>query len=245
MATAPNRLNVALDQIPDAPEWFHKVLESLNPFTQQVSAALRQGITFRENVLSELKLVKFRAPGPVWTSPTLLNGWLDYGGGYGPPAFTTEESGFIQGRGAVKSGTAGSAIAVFPSGPPLTQYFPAIVGSGQGAIAVLPNGTLYSDNSYAASTSYVSLDAVRFRPANPSPPVAPTTNGWPLIVQHSLPTVEEVRVCKVYSPDIPAGSLKGDPRFDWELAEGGVVLRNVYGLVEGRNYEVALRLIAG
>ena len=67
MAPPPKKFTLAKDEIPDAPEWFSgPVLDVLNPFALATQAALQRGLTYRDNVLSELKRVTFTAPHPVW-----------------------------------------------------------------------------------------------------------------------------------------------------------------------------------
>ena len=68
-------------------------------------------------------------PGSVgtWTSPTLQNGWVNYGSGWTNLQYTKAADGVVTVRGLVKSGTTtgGTTIATLPSGylPPAQELF--------------------------------------------------------------------------------------------------------------------------
>lgn len=61
----------------------------------------------------------------TWTSPTLQNGWVNYGSGWANLQYTKASDGVVTVRGLVKSGTTtgGTVIANLPAGyQPPTQY---------------------------------------------------------------------------------------------------------------------------
>lgn len=59
----------------------------------------------------------------AWIAPTLLNGWVNYGGGYNPAGYFRDKEGIVHLRGLVRSGTMGQAIFVLPEGyrPPFRE----------------------------------------------------------------------------------------------------------------------------
>lgn len=241
MASSPRLRSLSLEAMPDLPEEVAPLVEQLNGFVSDAGLAF-DALLREQDPGYVLKKVTLTAPDVVWTSPTLLNSYVDYGGSYGPPAYVHLPDGSVMCRGAVKNGTPGSPILRFPSGPPVIQYFPTIVGTGIGALALETDGDLYSDTAYAAGVTYISLDPVRFRPVTPTPPTAPTTNGWPLSVSHGYTTVTGVEAVKAVCTSNPS-DLYGSPTFDWvESSRGKILLRNVYGLVAGRTYAVTLKI---
>jgi hypothetical protein len=113
-------------------------------------------------------------PGPVsgtlsttddWKVPTLLNGWVDYGG-TNPPAGYRKEGEWIYLRGAVKNGTVGttgSTMFTLPVGyrPAFNVFFPVVTGAGViGQVGVQPDGDV---PAISGTNTFFDLSTIRFR----------------------------------------------------------------------------------
>ena len=71
---------------------------------------------------------------PNITAPTLLNNWIDYGGGFHACGYYKDEFGIVHLTGIVKSGTAASVIFALPVGfRPLADAQFAVAASGGSA----------------------------------------------------------------------------------------------------------------
>jgi len=101
-----------------------------------------------------------------WIAPTLLNSWINYGGGYNPAGYFKDSFGIVHLRGTVKSGTIGQAIFTLPVG-----YRPAykeilITISHDGANEKLSRCDVQADGNVVScfgSNTYYSLDGITFR----------------------------------------------------------------------------------
>ena len=96
----------------------------------------------------------------TWVSPTLLNSWVNYGGGEATAQYFKDSNGIVHIKGTVKDGTfvAGTNIFVLPDGyRPLTNHMFAQNNAGVfGATSVASNGAVFV--GAAASATYLSLD---------------------------------------------------------------------------------------
>lgn len=63
-----------------------------------------------------LKVKKIVPTSESWTTPTLLNSWVDYGGNFAVPRYYKDASGTVFIQGLIKSGTIDSAIFSLPAG---------------------------------------------------------------------------------------------------------------------------------
>lgn len=243
MAPAPKRLSFTREDFPGAPAWMEKLLDGLNPFAQQVVQALSKGLTPSENSACEVKTVSFTAPAPVWTAPTLENNWVNYGGGFDSAGFRILPGGDVWAKGLVKDGTINTRVFAWPTGyaPSLSHIFATDTSTGYGRLDARTDGVY----AVTGGTGNVSL-ACRFQAAATCAPPVPPAAPWPLSVQHGLPEVSEVRALKTRCIDATALELVGAPSFEWVAGhESNVLLRNVWGLVPGRRYEVSLLLQSG
>jgi hypothetical protein len=99
--------------------------------------------------------------GP-WLTPTLTNGWVDYGSGTQFTRYRKDCNGEVTVQGLIKNGTMGASALLFPLGyrPYYTLKFPAVDGlNSAGAVDVGPTGTvtpIYGNNGF------FSLSAIRF-----------------------------------------------------------------------------------
>lgn len=102
----------------------------------------------------------------AWQSPTLLNGWLNYGTPLSPVGYCVDSLGIVRLRGTVKSGTVGSTTPIFtlPAGflPPYELIFPVVSNQTIGRVDVDSSGNV---TVQVGTNSYVSLDGISFRNA--------------------------------------------------------------------------------
>jgi carbonic anhydrase/acetyltransferase-like protein (isoleucine patch superfamily) len=100
-----------------------------------------------------------------WTdvSGSLLNSWQVYGGTYGPPAFRKDGNDVVHLRGAVKFGTAATAIFNLPAGyrPAYTSDF-AITTYGGYQFGVIEISVAGNVTAAAGATGGVWLDGISF-----------------------------------------------------------------------------------
>jgi hypothetical protein len=118
-----------------------------------------------------VELFRFKGlPGGVesWTSPTLLNSWVNFGGGFDGAGFRKDYSGQVRLRGLIKNGTVSTTpptnlLFTLPSGyrPPNSKLFlsfsnglPIVIGISYTGDVVVDSGTV--------STTYISLENIAF-----------------------------------------------------------------------------------
>ncbi len=65
----------------------------------------------------------------AWQTPTLTNGWVNYGSFYTPSGYFKDKNGIVHLRGQVKSGTMSQAIFTLPTGYRPEYYVYNFLGS--------------------------------------------------------------------------------------------------------------------
>jgi hypothetical protein len=97
-----------------------------------------------------------------WIIPTLLNGWVAYGGIYSSPKYYIDSIGIVHLKGAVKSGTISSTIFTLPNGyrPDAAISFPVVSNNAFGICNILSDGSV---NSSSSSNTIFTLDGISFR----------------------------------------------------------------------------------
>lgn len=94
-----------------------------------------------------------------------LNSWVNGGAPYFPAGWTRTEDGWIRLRGAVKSGSVGSAAFVLPPGArPSSTSRHAVVSNALFGIVDITSGGLVIPQS-PSSNALVSLDGIQFKAA--------------------------------------------------------------------------------
>ena len=107
-----------------------------------------------------------RATGFVtetWITPTMLNGWIVYDGGFNQPGYYKDKNGMVHLRGLIKNGTVGAAAFTLPTGyrPASQELMNAITFGEVNArvdIATTGNVVITSGNNL-----WLSLDGIKFR----------------------------------------------------------------------------------
>ena len=95
----------------------------------------------------------------------LVNGWVDFGGGYAPGAYLRDSNGWVHLRGMIANGavTAGTVLATLPAG-----YRPAAVelfnGIASGVVCIIQVDAFGNVGIPAAVASnlYISLSGISF-----------------------------------------------------------------------------------
>jgi hypothetical protein len=98
----------------------------------------------------------------AWQTPTLLNGWVNYGSVYAPAGFYKDPLGIVHLRGGVKSGTIGLNVFTLPVGyrPAFDLVFVTSSNALQGQAVVKANGDIAL--MIGSSVSFY-LDHISFR----------------------------------------------------------------------------------
>lgn len=104
---------------------------------------------------------------PATFSPTLQNGWANYGDGFTAAEYWKDSDNVVHVSGLIKDGgTAdGTVIFTLPVGfrPGLKQLFPSTLSSGIGRIDVNDNGNVVAK---IVNATYTSLSGISFRAEN-------------------------------------------------------------------------------
>lgn len=104
---------------------------------------------------------------PAWTAFTYVNSWVDFAGAYATAGYRKLANGDVQLRGAVKSGTSGTAtITTLPAGFRPTGTF-QVVTSSNGRIVSLritSAGVVagFDSTTETVQTAELVLDGIRF-----------------------------------------------------------------------------------
>ncbi|NOV28012.1 hypothetical protein E5S69_31495 [Cupriavidus necator] len=121
--------------------------------------------------LEELEGMILDIPAPyrpptveAWIAPTLLNSWVNFGGGFNNAGYYKDLSGVVHLRGMVKSGVIGNAVFNLPAGyrPANEELFVAISNGALGRVDIYPSGDV---GATSGSNSWLSLDGMTFRAA--------------------------------------------------------------------------------
>lgn len=102
----------------------------------------------------------------AWVAPTLLNSWVNYGGGYNNAGYFKDSLGIVHLRGLIKDGTAtgGTTLFTLPVGyrPAARELFNAQSNGALGRIDVTTVGTV---SIQMGSNAWISLDGLTFKAA--------------------------------------------------------------------------------
>jgi hypothetical protein len=119
--------------------------------------------------LTAVEISKANRQQGQWIAPTLLNGWVNYGGTYDTIGFYKDEFGIVHLRGLIKSGTgsAGTVLFYLPVGyrPSITNLIPTLSNN---ASTITPVSIeVYADGSVkltlTTGTTWLALAGITFR----------------------------------------------------------------------------------
>lgn len=131
-----------------------------------VVKALRARISDLEKLVADLKQPPVKSRVEKYIAPTLLNSWVNFGGGSAAAGYYKDPFGIVRIRGLVKNGTTGLGNPVFtlPAGyrPPNSVILPAVSNNAFARLNVEANGDIIVE---VGSNAFVSLDSLTFRAA--------------------------------------------------------------------------------
>ena len=110
--------------------------------------------------LQDLKANKVQE---AWFTPTLINGWVAFGGAEDGPAYYKDNFGNVKLRGVVKSGTLSVSTFMLPIGyrPAKNKYFAVISNNVPGFVLIDPDGGVIP--LAGTSNVFVALDSISFK----------------------------------------------------------------------------------
>jgi hypothetical protein len=226
-----------------------RFLRQLTTFGTQVHAALNRGITLGENLAAQVKEITVRTRDE-WVAPTFENSWVNYGGSQAEAAYR-KDGGEVLLRGTVKSGTMAQPIFTLPAGyrPAATIGFGVVSSAGAGdafgSVLVNAAGQVVP---VAGGNTWLYLDEVRFRAADPRPIPNPC---FPVPVDVALPgnRKPEFVIAKAIDVDTGIPAAIGLPAWSASVSAstGTYVLKlhDVPGLTPLRTYKLTLLVIGG
>ena len=99
----------------------------------------------------------------AWITPTLINGWVSFGGAEDGPAYYKDNFGNVKLRGVVKSGTLSVSMFNLPIGyrPAKNKYFAVISNNVPGFVLIDPSGGVIP--LAGTSNIFVALDSISFK----------------------------------------------------------------------------------
>ena len=101
---------------------------------------------------------------PTTITPTLLNGWSNFGSGHAPAAYWQGSDGAVHCEGLIAGGTVTSGTVLFQLDPGFRPAaiipFPAVSASGFARLDVGADGTVKTNTGVSAT--YVSLSGIHF-----------------------------------------------------------------------------------
>jgi hypothetical protein len=124
---------------------------------------IRRKLEELEGMLIEIRPTELPRAGD-WIAPTLLNSWVNFGGGFNNAGYYKDPFGVVRLRGMVKSGVVGNAVFNLPAGyrPANEELFVAISNGALGRVDVYPSGDV---GATSGSNAWFSLDGLTFRAA--------------------------------------------------------------------------------
>ncbi len=102
----------------------------------------------------------------AWTAPTLMNGWVNYGGVYNPAGYFKDVNGIVHLRGLLHFGTVASPVFVLPPGyrPAYRELQVNKTSSGFGRVDIWSTGEVVFQEG--SGTTWQTLDGITFRAGN-------------------------------------------------------------------------------
>lgn len=100
-------------------------------------------------------------PQSSWIAPTLLNGWVNFGGQYATAGYMKDSMGFVHLKGMIKSGTIAQGTTIFslPAGyrPALVTYFIATTNPATCILYIDSSGNVVVVSGASASDTIINL----------------------------------------------------------------------------------------
>ena len=127
-------------------------VDNTSDVNKPVSTATQTALNLKANKLQE-----------AWITPTLINGWVAFGGAEDGPTYYKDDFGNVKLRGVVKSGTLSVSIFKLPIGyrPAKNKYCPVISNNVPGFVLIDPSGGVIPHAG--TSNVFVALDSISFK----------------------------------------------------------------------------------
>jgi hypothetical protein len=244
MAQAPGLRGLNREDFKDAPEWFDRVVEQLNPFINDTNLALSGKLTLSDNTVADVKEITVTVPNR--TNATLENSFTTYAGN--TPKYWMNDDGVVELDGFVTRGAgapaAGTSIMTFPAEyyPRSPQAVPVASNNGANVFGVAGVSTAGVVTWESGGVTWFSLSGIRFRAAYAIPF---TGAGWPITVKPSFNTKPaQVLVTRVEDTEKPGAVTAAPSVPDWTLSTNNTVqIRRVAGLSPGRTYRLTILVL--
>ena len=154
----------------DFPRFFNVLTSNLDPSVRSVFRDLVRGLeklnievirTVNDNADCSTITDSTVNDTPIWTAPTLLNSWVNYGSGNAAAGYT-KVGNRVEVKGLVRSGTVTANIFTLPTGyrPAEPLRFATISNNALGRINILTDGSV--DSSSINDNTWLSLDGIAF-----------------------------------------------------------------------------------
>ena len=127
-------------------------VDNTSDANKPVSTATQTALNLKANKVQE-----------AWITPTLINGWVSFGGAEDGPTYYKDDFGNVKLRGVVKSGTLSVSIFKLPIGyrPAKNKYCPVISNNVPGFVLIDPSGGVIPHAG--TSNVFVALDSISFK----------------------------------------------------------------------------------
>ena len=127
-------------------------VDNTSDANKPVSTATQTALNLKANKVQE-----------AWFTPTLINGWVSFGGAEAGPTYYKDNFGNVKLRGVVKSGTLSVSIFDLPIGyrPAKNKYFAVISNNVPGFVLIDPSGGVIP--LAGTSNVFVTLDSISFK----------------------------------------------------------------------------------
>ena len=127
-------------------------VDNTSDANKPVSTATQTALNLKANKVQE-----------AWFTPTLINGWVAFGGAEDGPAYYKDNFGNVKLRGVVKSGTLSVSTFMLPIGyrPAKNKYFAVISNNVPGFVLIDPYGGVIP--LAGTSNVFVALDSISFK----------------------------------------------------------------------------------
>ena len=127
-------------------------VDNTSDANKPVSTATQTALNLKANKVQE-----------AWFTPTLINGWVAFGGAEDGPTYCKDNFGNVKLRGVVKSGTLSVSMFKLPIGyrPAKNKYFAVISNNVPGFVLIDPSGGVIP--LAGTSNTFVALDSISFK----------------------------------------------------------------------------------
>lgn len=166
LITNPASENDVRDQMDGAVQEVFDIVEAEVPLKTELGTLASLLTTIKTSAvaaINELFTNKANKAQEAWQTPTLINSWVNFGGGFNTAQYFKDEVGIVHLKGLIKTGTLASAAFVLPVGyrPVLDGYYGTIcAGDIASRLVIGSNGNVIPSTG---SNAWYSLENITFR----------------------------------------------------------------------------------